>query len=69
MKPNSVLLIGGAGAIGTYTSKELANLGCHVDVICLETLENTERIHYITQAVTYDFLCAFLAGRRNRRNP
>jgi len=63
MKTNHVLLIGGAGAIGSYASKELAKLGYTVDVICLEKLENTRQIHYYTQTATFSTLSSFLDGK------
>ena len=37
----NVLLIGGGGTIGTYVAKELLEMGCSVDIICLE---DTHRI-------------------------
>ena len=47
MQKNNVLLIRGSGAIGSYTAKELAALGYDVDIISLDKLADTQRIHYI----------------------
>lgn len=42
-----VLLIAGGGTLGTYTAEELLNMGCLVDVICLEDKESTdERLRF-----------------------
>lgn len=43
----TVLLIGGAGAIGIFTAEELVKRGFKVDIITLDDLENTEDITYI----------------------
>lgn len=43
----TVLLIGGAGAIGMFAAEELVKRGFKVDIITLDDLENTEDITYI----------------------
>ena len=53
----NILLIAGGGTLGTYTAKELLNLGHSVDVVCLEekTSENTNLVFYKANA-TKEFL-------------
>lgn len=47
MFEKQILIIGGTGAIGTYTIEELVKLGYQMDVITLDPLESTNQIHYI----------------------
>lgn len=40
-----ILLIGGNGTLGTYTAKELSEMGHSLDIICLEDNQaDTDRI-------------------------
>lgn len=53
MEKKNVLLIGGAGTLGSYTSRELLNLGYAVDVICREDLTSwNSSLRYIRELVT-----------------
>lgn len=59
-----VLLIGGGGTIGTYVAKELLEMGCSVDIICLEDYHSTnEKLRYFKAEVTLDYLKMFLADK------
>ena len=51
-----ILLIGGSGAIGSYTAAELARLGYHVDVITLENLSSSAQITYLTAPANDEML-------------
>lgn len=63
MQKNNVLLIRGSGAIGSYTAKELAALGYDVDIISLDKLADTQRIHYIRAFADYNMLSDILDGQ------
>lgn len=59
-----VLLIGGGGTIGTYVAKELLEMGCSVDIICLEDyVSDNEKLTYYKSKVDLDFLKEFLKDR------
>lgn len=59
-----VLLIGGGGTIGTYVAKELLDMGCSVDIICLEDYtSDNEKLRYFKAPVTLDYLKGFLADK------
>ena len=59
-----VLLIGGGGTIGTYVAKELLEMGCSVDIICLEDYtSDNEKLRYFKAEVTLDYLKGFLADK------
>lgn len=59
-----VLLIGGGGTIGTYVAKELLEMGCSVDIICLEDyVSDNEKLRYFKTAVTPEFLEEFLSDK------
>lgn len=59
-----VLLIGGGGTIGTYVAEELLEMGCYVDIICLEDYtSDNERLRYFRTNVTPDYLKGFLADK------
>ena len=52
-----VLLIGGGGTLGTYTSMELLSLGYSVDILCPEEKTSfNERLHFIKGYGTEDTL-------------
>lgn len=52
-----VLLIGGGGTLGTYTSKELISLGYDVDVICLEDkVSENENLKFYKAEATNEYL-------------
>ena len=56
-----VLLIGGGGTIGTYVAKELLEMGCNVDVMCLEDYKSdNEKLRYIKTNVTAEYLRGYL---------
>ena len=60
----NVLLLGGGGTIGTYVAKELLEMGCSVDIICLEDYKSdNERLRYFKSQITLDFLKGFLADK------
>ena len=60
----NVLLIGGGGTIGTYVAKELLEMGCSVDIICLEDYtSDNEKLKYFKNSVTLDYLKGFLADK------
>lgn len=59
-----VLLIAGAGAIGSYTAEELVARGFDVDIITLDRLENKPHIRYINERATRDFYRTFLNENR-----
>ncbi|MBQ2707687.1 MAG: NAD-dependent epimerase/dehydratase family protein [Clostridia bacterium] len=63
MQKKTVLLIGGAGAIGSYTSMELEQLGYAVDVITLEERESTAAVRYLRLQANLTALTEFLTGR------
>lgn len=55
-----ILLIGGNGTPGTYTAKELSEMGHSLDIICLEDNQaDTDRINIIKQQQTLIFLMNF----------
>lgn len=59
-----VLLIGGGGTIGTYVAKELLEMGCAVDIICLEDYtSDNEKLRYFKQKINLDSLKEFLADK------
>lgn len=59
-----VLLIGGGGTIGTYVAEELLNMGCCVDIICLEDYtSDNEKLRYFKSNVTLDYIKGFLADK------
>lgn len=52
-----VLLIGGGGTLGTYTSKELISLGYNVDVICLDDkVSENENLRFYKAEATNEYL-------------
>ena len=52
-----VLLIGGGGTLGTYTSKELISLGYDVDVICLEDMvSENENLKFYKAEATNEYI-------------
>lgn len=56
-----VLLIAGGGTLGQYTSEELLNNGCKVDVICLEDyVSDNPCLCYYKANATYEYLIEFL---------
>ena len=63
MDKKKALLIGGTGAIGTYTCSELVSLGWLVDVITLEECKSTEAVTYYTLKSGYEVLQEFLDGK------
>ena len=63
MEKKKALVIGGTGAIGTYTCDELVSLGWELDVITLEECQNTEAVTYHTMKSEYAALKVFLGGR------
>lgn len=59
-----VLLIAGGGTLGSNTSKELLNMGCDVDVICLEDYKSdNEHLNYINATVNLEYLTDFLKDK------
>lgn len=59
-----VLLIGGGGTLGRYTSAELLRLGNCVDVICLEDIESDdERLTYYKGRADLEYLTEFLKDK------
>ncbi len=59
-----VLLIGGGGTIGTAVARELLDMGCHVDIMCLEDNEsNDSKLRYIKTAVNAEYLRGFLEDK------
>lgn len=57
MEKKRVLLVAGAGTLGTYTYAELLRLGYAVDVMCLEDYHSTCRdLHFINGYVTDELL-------------
>ena len=59
-----VLLIAGAGTLGTKVSAELLNKDCKVDVICLEEQKSDHcNLTYYQQRATLEFLTEFLHDR------
>lgn len=59
-----VLLIGGGGTLGSYTSEELLKMGCQVDIICLEELHSeTEQLTYYQAEADEAYLESFLHER------
>lgn len=60
----NVLLIGGGGTLGTYTAKELLNLGHSVDIICLEDKQsNNSKLKYYKMSAEYENLSEFLSDK------
>lgn len=58
MSNKKVLLIAGGGALGSYVSKELLNLSCDVDVICLEEKKSdNSHLKFYQNHATKEFLC------------
>lgn len=52
-----VLLIAGGGTLGKYTAEELLQLGCAVEVICLEDMKSdNENLKFYKSYATYEFL-------------
>ena len=64
MEQKKVLLIAGGGTLGTYVSKEMADSGVHVDVICLENYESNEMVTYYKEKITFDYIKEFLNGKK-----
>ena len=64
MYDKRVLLIGGGGTLGRYTSAELLNKGCKVDVICLEDyVSDNEKLCYFKANADLEYLTDFLSDR------
>lgn len=63
MEEKKALIIGGTGAIGSYTCDELVSLGWKLDVITLDECENTESVSYYTMKSGYDALKEFMDGK------
>ena len=64
-KNKKVLLIGGAGTLGTYVARELLEQGAYVDVICLEDISSdNERLTYVKGYATLDFLTEIFKTKR-----
>lgn len=60
----NILLIAGGGTLGEYTSKELLQKECNVEVICLEDyVSDNDRLSYIKANADYDFLSDFLKDK------
>lgn len=65
MSQKRVLLIAGAGTLGTYTSTELLKLGYKVDVICLEALASRNRnLRYLIHSATDEYLKSLFQENR-----
>lgn len=63
-KQKTVLLIGGAGTLGNYVTKELLDFGCKVDVICLEDMQSSnENLFYYKTKASLEVLEEFLADK------
>lgn len=59
-----ILLIGENGTLGTYTAKELSEMGHSLDIICLEDNQaDTDRIKYYKATANIDFLKEFLKDK------
>ncbi len=59
-----ILLIGGNGTLGTYTAKELSEMGHSLDIICLEDNQaDTDRIKYYKATANINFLNEFLKDK------
>ncbi len=58
-----VLLIGGTGAIGSYTALELSRRNIKVDVITLDDCKNNEYVTYYKLQYSYSAIVDFLRGR------
>ncbi len=59
-----VLLIGGGGTLGSYSSEELLKRGCIADVICLENkVSENKNLHYFNMNADLDGLTGFLKDR------
>jgi nucleoside-diphosphate-sugar epimerase len=59
-----VLLIGGAGTLGSYTAEELLKIGYNVDIICLEDMHSEEdRLNYFKAVADKEYLEGFLRNR------
>ncbi len=63
LQNKNILLIAGSGAIGSYVSKEVADKGGMVDVICLDEKQSTDRVRYTKANATLAYLTAFLDNR------
>lgn len=60
----TAIYTGGGGTIGTYVAKELLEMGCSVDIICLEDYtSDNEKLRYFKSNITLDFLKGFLADK------
>ena len=64
MKRKNALLIGGSGAIGSYTCEELVALGWQLDVITLDECRSTDQVTYYCMKASVDVLTEFLDGKR-----
>lgn len=63
-KDKKVLLIGGGGTLGRYTSAELLKKGCKVDVICLEDyVSDNENLCYFKANASLEYLTEFLSDK------
>ena len=61
---NKVLLIGGGGTLGTYTTQELLRLGNSVDVICLEDkVSDDENLKFYKSEASLQNLKNFLRDK------
>ncbi len=63
-KPKKVLLIAGGGTLGTHTARNLLEMGCQVDVICLEPKKAYHHdLTFIQAEADLAFLETFLEGK------
>ena len=63
-KEKKVLLIAGGGTLGTYTAKELLNMGCAVDIICLEDYtSDNPKLRYFKAGADISYLTEFLSDK------
>ena len=64
-KNKKVLLIGGGGTLGTYTARELLELGAYVDVLCPEEkVSHNENLTFIRGMGDRDTLAELFAKTR-----
>ena len=63
MEEKKALVIGGTGAIGTYTCDELVSLGYKLDVVTLDDCESTDKISYYKMKSGYDAVKELIDGK------
>lgn len=64
MPQKTVLLIAGGGTLGSYTADELLNLGCRVDIICLEDrVSDREDLQFYKALANEEYLQQFFKNR------